>query len=72
VEKTNTTSGSSLKYSKILRQPFLIVKNHVHMKKFHNLSAGVVIMQCPNDFVILVTPLDRARCTAQGEEQLVD
>ena len=72
MERTNTTSGSSLKYSKILQEPFLIVKNHVDLKNFHSLCAGVVPMQCLSDFVILVTPLDRARCTAQGIEPLVD
>ena len=31
-KRTNTASGGSLKYSKILQKQFMIVKNHVHPK----------------------------------------
>jgi len=33
-KKSNTSSGISLKYSKVLQEPFLLVQNHVDPKIF--------------------------------------
>ena len=38
-KRTSTASGSSLKYSKILQELFLIVKNHVEPKRNSTLCA---------------------------------
>ena len=37
--RTNTASGSSLKYSKLLQEPFLIAENHVDPKNFYMVCA---------------------------------
>ena len=61
-KRANTASGSSLRCSKILREPFLIVKNQVGPNFFcalHRFSAASHPQwrHVPGDSVILATPM---------------